>query len=73
MPKRKDEIKILFVYSALVLFVRRDLKILERCFHVKKMKVIMSPLTVLRLLKGILWADLVYAWFRARGIRLGVI
>ena len=63
MPKRKDEIKILFVYSALGSFVRRDLEILEKCFHVKKMKVIMSPLTVLRLLKGILWADVVYAWF----------
>lgn len=63
MHKRKDEIKILFVYSALGSFVRRDLKILEKCFHVKKMKVIMSPLTVLRLLKGILWADLVYTWF----------
>jgi len=63
MLKRKDEIKILFVYSALGSFVRRDLEILEKCFHVKKMKVIMSPLTVLRLLKGILWADVVYAWF----------
>jgi len=63
MLRGKEEIKILFVYPALGSFIRKDLEILEKHFHVKKMKVIMSPLTVLRLLKGILWADVVYTWF----------
>lgn len=71
MSKRKEKNKILFVYSSLPSFVRRDLEILERHFTVKKMKVMSfrvtrkgsDPLAFLRLLKGVLWAGLIYAWF----------
>jgi len=63
MVEREKKVRILFVYSGLPSFVRSDLNILEKWFYVKKMKVIMSPLVVLRLLKGILWADVVYTWF----------
>jgi len=64
MSSLKKKTRIFFVYSALPSsFVRRDLEILERHFHVERLKVTMNPLTVLRLLKGILWADVVYTWF----------
>lgn len=71
MSKRKEKNKILFVYSSLPSFVRRDLEILERHFTVKKMKITTyrvtkkgsDPLAFLRLLKGVLWADVVYSWF----------
>lgn len=68
---KEKETRILFVYSGLSSFVRRDLEILERHFIVKKMKVTtfliprkgIDPLVFLRLFKGILWADIVYCWF----------
>jgi len=71
MSKRKEKNKILFVYSSLPSFVRRDLEILERHFTVKKVKIRTfrvtrkgsEPLVFLRLLKGVLWADFVYTWF----------
>lgn len=71
MSKRKEKNKILFVYSSLPSFVRKDLEILERHFTVKKMKIMTyrvtkkgsDPLVFLRLLKGVLWADFVYTWF----------
>jgi glycosyltransferase involved in cell wall biosynthesis len=70
-PKGKEEIKILFVYVSMSSFVRRDLEILERHFTVKKMKITTfliprrdrDPREFLRLLKGILWADIVYSWW----------
>lgn len=68
---KEKRIKILFVYSVLSSFVRRDLEILERHFNVKKMRVATfliprrgrDTLVFLRLLKGVLWADIVYCWF----------
>jgi len=71
MPCSKEKTRILFVYSILLSFVRRDLEILERRFYVKKMEVETflvpgrgkNPLTFFRLLKGILWADAIYTWF----------
>jgi glycosyltransferase involved in cell wall biosynthesis len=71
MSKRKEKNKILFVYLSLPSFVRRDLEILERHFNVKRMNVATflvpqrsrDPLVFLKLLKGILWADVVYSWF----------
>jgi len=69
--RKKEKAKILFVYSALSPFVRRDLEILERHFYVKKMKVKTflvprrggDPLVFFKLVRGILWADIVYSWW----------
>jgi hypothetical protein len=69
--KAGKEIKILFVYSALSSFVRRDLEILERNFNVKSLKIVTflvprrgrDPLVFLKLFKGILWADMAFSWF----------
>jgi len=69
--KAGKEIKILFVYSALSSFVRRDLELLRRHFDVREMKVMTflvprkgrDPLVLLKLLRGVLWADIVYCWF----------
>lgn len=63
--------RILFVYSALPSFVRADLEILQKHFDVKKMDAETffvlrkngDPLVFLRLLMGVLWADMVYTWF----------
>jgi len=69
--KAGKEIKILFVYSVLPSFIRRDLEILERHFSVKSMKIATflvprrgrDPLVFLKLFKGILWADIAFSWF----------
>jgi len=71
MSSLKKTTRIFFVYSTLPSFVRKDLEILERHFTVKKMKAMSfrvtkkgsDPLVFLRLLKGVLWADVVYSWF----------
>lgn len=71
MSSLKKTTRILFVYSTLPSFVRKDLEILERHFTVKKAKVMSfrvtkkgsDPLVFLRLLKGVLWANVVYSWF----------
>ena len=65
------KIKILFVYSTLLSFIRRDLDILEKHFDVKRMKIITlhilrrhsDSLIFFKLLKEILQADIVYSWF----------
>lgn len=67
----KERPRILFAYSSLSPFVRRDMEILERHFSVKKLKIATflvprrgrDPLVFLRLLKGVLWSDLVYSWW----------
>lgn len=71
MSCSKRKTRILFVYSGLSSFIRKDLEIIERHFDVKEMKVWMffvfrkgrDPLVFLRLLKGALWADVVFCWF----------
>jgi glycosyltransferase involved in cell wall biosynthesis len=63
--------KVLFVQSALSTFVRNDLEILEKHFSVRRLNVttFLVPrrgrhwLAYFRLLKGILWADVVYSWW----------
>lgn len=68
-PQRK--VRVLFVYSALSTFARNDLKILQKYFTVRRLNVttFLVPrrgrhwLAYFRLLKGILWADVVYAWW----------
>jgi glycosyltransferase involved in cell wall biosynthesis len=66
----REDIKILFVSAALHSYVRRDLEILQRHFDVKNMKIrYLIPrrgrdtLVFLRLLRGVLWTDVVYSWF----------
>lgn len=69
--KEKKKIRILFVYSFLSSFIRRDLEILERQLNVKKVEITTflvprrgkDPWVFLKLLKGILWAHVVYSWF----------
>lgn len=73
MPKvtRGARTRILFVYSPLPTFVRNDLEILERHFNVKRMKITTfnffkkggDPLVFLKVLRNVLWADVVYCWF----------
>ena len=68
-PQRKP--RILFVHFNLSAFVRSDLKTLEKYFNVRPLKVttFLVPrrgrqwLACFRLFKGILWADIVYAWW----------
>jgi glycosyltransferase involved in cell wall biosynthesis len=68
--KVREDIKILFVSAALHSYVRRDLEILQKHFDVKNMKIkYLIPrrgrdsLVFLRLLRGVLWADVIYCWF----------
>jgi len=71
VPCLKGRPRILFVYSSLSSFVRRDIEILERHFNVQKVKITTflipekgrSPLDFLRLLKGVAWSDVVYSWW----------
>jgi len=66
MPKREEEIRILFVYRGLSPFITRDLNILKRHFNVKSLSLRTyrrNPLVVFKLIKGVLWADLVFSWF----------
>jgi len=71
LRNKEGETKILFAYSVMSSFVRKDLEILERNYKVKTLEVMTflvprrgrSPLIFLRLLSEILWADLVYCWF----------
>lgn len=69
--KERDKIKVFFVFSALSSFVRRDLEICRKYFDVKDMMVATflvprkgrDPLVFVKLLRGVLWADIVYCWF----------
>ena len=68
---KERKIRVLFVYSTLSSFVRKDLEILRKYFDVKEMKVMTflvprrgrNPLVFLKLIRGILWADIAYCWF----------
>ena len=63
--------RVLFVHSAMATFVRNDLRLLQKHFNVRSLDVtlFLHPsrdrdwFTYLRLLKGVLWADVVYAWW----------
>jgi glycosyltransferase involved in cell wall biosynthesis len=68
----QKKIKVLFVHSALSTFARNDLEILEKHFNVRRLNVMMFLVprkgaswlaNYFRLLKGILWADIVYLWW----------
>lgn len=69
--KERERIKLLFVYSTLSSFILRDLEIFKRYFDVKEMKaktflvprIGRDPLIFIKLMKGILWADVVFSWF----------
>lgn len=71
VSKKREGVKVLFVYSGLSTFVSRDLNILRRHFTVKPMKAATflvpkpgrNPVVFLRLLKGVGWADVVFSWF----------
>ena len=66
MPKREEETKTLFVYRGLSPFIMRDLNILKRHFNVRSLSLRTyrrNPLIVFKLIKGVVWADLVFSWF----------
>ena len=71
MSEKREGVKVLFVYSSLSTFVRTDLDILRTHFTVKSMKATTflvpkpgrNPLIFPRLLKEVLWADVVFSWF----------
>jgi len=71
LQRGKERIKILFVYWSFGSFVQRDLEILEKHFDVSRMKIMThlvprkggDPSVFLRLLQGVLWADVVFCWF----------
>lgn len=71
MPCPKERTRVLFVYTNLSSFVRRDLEILQKHFNVKKMNAttFLVPrrgrdrLVFFKLMRGILWADIAYSWF----------
>jgi len=56
--------RVLFLYSRLPSFVRRDLEILQKHFEVGKVRIasFKKPLAYWRLLKAILKNDVVYCW-----------
>jgi len=66
MSKRGKEIRILFVYRGLSTFISRDLNLLKRHFdvrHVSLRAYRRNPLILFKLIKGVLWADMVFSWF----------
>ena len=75
MSSSQRKLRVLFVYSALSTFARNDLKILQKYFNVRYLNVttFLVPrrgrhwLDYFRLLKGILWADVVYSWWATLG------
>lgn len=56
--------RVLFLYSQLPSFIRRDLEILQKHFEVKKLRIasFKKPSAYWRLLKAILRNDVVYCW-----------
>jgi glycosyltransferase involved in cell wall biosynthesis len=71
MLSSQRKLKVLFVHSAMTTFVRNDLKLLQKHFNVRSLDVTLFLVprrgrdwfAYLRLLKGVLWADVVYAWW----------
>jgi len=66
MSKSKAEIRILFVYRGLSAFINRDLNLLKRHFNVRGLGLRSyrrNPLILFKLIKGVLWADLIFSWF----------
>jgi glycosyltransferase involved in cell wall biosynthesis len=71
MPYLKGKCTVLFVYTHLVSFVRKDLEILQKRFSVRKMNAVTffvprkgrDKLVFFKLIKRILQADIVYSWF----------
>jgi len=67
MTKRGKEIRILFVYRGLSTFISEDLNLLKRHFDVRPISLIAYRrnllLNLFKLIKGVLWADVVFSWF----------
>ena len=66
------KIKILFVCTSKLSFIRKDLELLRKHFDVKVMDYFILSIrgrpkdtlrTIFTLIKGILWADLTFSWF----------
>jgi len=60
------KIKILFVSVAIEDFIKRDIELLRKYFNIKVIKWEgLKPIILLKMIKGILWADLTFSWFGA--------
>lgn len=57
------KIKILLIHINLSTFVNADLEILERHFDVKVLRFTNIKQDFLKLLAGVLWADVTFSWF----------
>jgi len=81
MPRTREKGKVLFVHSSLQSFVKSDLEVLEKHFDVRTLKTKTfyiigkgsDPLIFLRLLKGVLWADVVFCWFASTNAFFSVV
>jgi glycosyltransferase involved in cell wall biosynthesis len=66
MSKSKAKTRILFVYRSLSPFISRDSNLLERHFNLRKLSprtYRRNPLILFKLIRGVLWADVVFLWF----------
>ena len=62
----KYKIKILFISAVPITdFLKSDLELLKRHFNVKVIKwgSLKNPKFLLKMIKGVLWADLTFSWF----------
>ena len=65
----KKKTKILFVQSEEDTFIQRDLDLLKKHFNVRKLEFNLctkSKKTRIKLILGILWADITFSWFADR-------
>jgi glycosyltransferase involved in cell wall biosynthesis len=70
MPKKTEKTKVLFVYPQLDSYISRDLKILQKHFNVRPLRVDLTIVPkswknlndFVQLLYGIKWADVVFSW-----------
>ena len=63
MKKYEEKIKILFVYTSFLSFVKNDLEILRKHFDVTPYKYNRKRDDLIKIAKAILKNDLIYSWF----------
>jgi len=62
MEKTKNKPKILFMYTSLISFVKRDLEILQNHFNVKPIQWL-GKRTIFKIASGVLKSDVSFSWF----------
>lgn len=69
MSKKRKKGRILFIYSRLPTFMNKDLNLLRKHFDLRLFFIPSykrKPLILLKLLKGGLWADVMFSWFASK-------